>query len=255
MNYYLTTSNQRKVNTAKKERLEGDRFVLEEIEQIKQLQPESKKRQKLLERLIKRTQPQFIRKSQAIFSGKDKCIREDARQQTRLNTIKYIDKYNPAKKKFVNWQALIFKRELYKLVKKQKKVGMTNVPNNLNNLKFVSIDASNYYLESSQTNTVYNNSFNELVKQNPQQLLQIIKHFVWEDPEGLFKSIPVKTRSINSISLRDVLLEKLEFKTYKEICQLYKIKSESTVDSTIKRHLKDPKFRKYITKYTGIEFD
>ena len=93
MNYYLTTSNQRKVNTAKKERLEGDRFVLEEIEQIKQLQPESKKRQKLLERLIKRTQPQFIRKSQAIFSGKDKCIREDARQQTRLNTIKYIDKF------------------------------------------------------------------------------------------------------------------------------------------------------------------
>ena len=216
--------------------------LIELIEQIKQLQPESEERPKLVDRLFKRIQFQLIRKSQAIFSGQDKFLIEDARQETYINIQKYIRSYNPEESEFMTWATTIFKNNFKLLLRKHKKAYITNVPRQRadgseeeNQLDVVSLDAKNY------------DDF--LVSDNKQQTRRMWE-FLEADPENILKNKKIRNQDL---SLQDILLMKFEGYTFEEIGEYFSI-PPGTVSSFYYRNLEDLEIRQYFSRYFDEDY-
>lgn len=217
--------------------------LIELIQQIKQLQPKSKERRKLINRLFKRIQPQFIQKSQAIFSGQDKFLIEDAQQETYINIQKYIHTYKPEKSKFMTWVITIFKNNFGQLLEKHKKAYITRIPRQIadsseeeNKLDVVSLDAKNY---------------DDFLASDNKQLAKKIREFLKADPENILKNKKIRNQDL---SLQDILLYKQEGYTFKEIGEYFSI-SPGTVSSFYDRNLKDPEIRQYFSRYLDLDED
>lgn len=238
-----------------------DNFLKNLVQQINGLQPSSREQLKLLNGLIKIIQPKLIQIGKKEFNKQGQFLIEDAIQETDINIAKSIHTYDPERIKFINWTVTIFKRNFYKLLEKHKKEGMSYVPRkeknttgkDLKKLKFTRIDHLDYdLLISNETNEVNNGSFDRLIEKNPQRLLEEIEKFFEQDPDDLLKKIVIKSKKGDRISLQKLLLMRLQDRTLKEISAESGI-SLKTLSSSINRH--KGQIKRYITKYTGIEFN
>lgn len=233
------------------------------IQLINQPSLKDKAKRKLINDLFKVIEPELKEKSRKIVkvTEKDDFTVEDALQNTYINIQTYLHTYKPEKSEVMTWVTNIYKKEFYKLSKKQKKAGIKSAPikdknstsEEQNDLLVISIDAANYDVPvSDETNEVCSDSFDKLVAQNPSKLLKDIKEFIEKDLESSLKEIVIRSKTAGKqITLQTVLLMRLQDKTLKKISAKTEVPLNS-ISSCIDRKM--PKVKDYITEYTGIEF-
>ena len=227
-------------NYNNKERLNEE--LLSIVEQIKQSPPNSGEWRKFRHKLIKKIQAELEPKSQAIFSGQDKFLIEDARQNTYINVLKYLHTYNPEKAKFVTWVTTIFKNEFYRCLTEHRQAGITKLPREeadgseeQNKLEVTSLDAKNY---------------DDLPASNNKQLIKRIWEFLKADPENILKNKKIRN---HDLSLQEISVKKFEGYTFEEIGRRYSIPFQ-TVDSFFKRNLKKLEIREYFSRHLDEDY-
>ncbi|MGD1914219.1 MAG: hypothetical protein ACFB2X_26310 [Rivularia sp. (in: cyanobacteria)] len=206
-----------------KEESSTDKELRELVQQIQQLAPNDRERQKLLNQLIKKIkQTKKLKKFISYYNLPDfQDVYADALGDCLTYISKKIDKYNP-KYPVMAWVNQILKCSFSKVFKKRYRKQIQSVI--LDEFQLTNISAASHKEED---------------------ICILVREFIQNDPEGILKNIKMEKYNV---SLQNILLMILHEKKWKEIAEELQRKIP-TIQSFYRRSLGKPEIKEYFDKY------
>jgi DNA-directed RNA polymerase specialized sigma24 family protein len=172
-----------------------------------------------------------------------KDIYSQALADSFVYIVANIKEYNPDRASVMAWVNQTLWYKFYTAYNKTHKFKRNNIQIvSLNSAKNCSEGETNAHVEfvDSLPSKQYEHEDKEYL---------LVLEFVEHDPKGVLKSLVLKSKNGNRISLQEVLLMRLQDKTLEEISDKYQISLKS-ISSFFQRNIATVK--DYILKHTGI---